>query len=191
MQDSSERVELQRADEDPSEPLLCQPDVEPLRPGPCAARSEQRDRIVAQPAQRETDGGGRRRVEPLNVVDGQQDRRAHRHRAERCERGRAHGVRVDRPQVGRDAQERDVKRMTLRRGNPGADLLCERREQIGEGRMRERGFRLGGSSAEEAHPALHSLGDGCLPQGALADAGLALQNDPGGGCRGEGLADGE
>ena len=112
--------ERQRTDRDPDELPLDRYPLELERKGLRALqppREQQRDRLLTQTPRRVRQHGGRRGVEPLHVVDSNQQRRPLRQRPERVqERDRDH-ARLRRPFRRRFLdQERDLQGTPLRLG---------------------------------------------------------------------------
>jgi hypothetical protein len=128
---------------------------------------------VPEPARRERERLGRRRIEPLHVVDRHHHRAGGAERVEHAERDR---VRGRRRVPGRGAQQRHLERRPLRRGQR-ADVDAV--EQIGQ--RGERVLGLGARRSRHEHGAtLVARGlDARLPQRRLADARPAGEHQRG------------
>jgi hypothetical protein len=74
-------------------------------------------------------------------------------------------------------QQRDVERQALRRRQFRLDLVEEIAEQVDKAGEWQAGLRLGRPRADDPEAALHGDGQRLLPDGALADAGFAAQEE--------------
>ena len=127
------------------------------RVAPLGARAhgrEQADRLAVEPPERVTQRARRGGVEPLGVVDGEDDRPRRGEPAQR----RQHGAPAD-------------GRLELRvvRRRPHARVL----EEVDEAAERERRLLLGGPREQHAELPLPAALDRVEPERRLADAGLA------------------
>ena len=124
-----------------------------------------------QPAHRVGEHLDRRRVEPLHVVDRDEERPGLAQPAQ--EGGGADRHRLGRQRVARPgAQQRDLDRLALRIGQLG-QLRLGRAEQIGDRRVAEQALVLGRLGHQHPPPLLDGLLDQRAPQHGLADARLA------------------
>ena len=164
------RVEVERADVEPRERAAAERALERSHAAR-AAREQEADRRAVEPPRGEAQGLGGRRVEPLQVVDRDQDRTGGRQRPQTVE----HAQR-DRPRlrgVGRRlaAQQRDLERPRLRRGQPVEGVRADAVEQVDQRGERQPRLGVAGPRGEDPVPARPRAGDPGLPQGRLADAG--------------------
>ena len=177
-----ERAEGERAETYRSEAVARQRAIEVERNsarvgGPL--RDEESNALI-----RETPGGKAedalaRRVEPLEIVDGDEDRARACERAQCAKECNGHRAGLRRPALGLDDQERDFERPTLRRRQQRAHVLQKRIEEISDAGERKLRLGLGGTGDEEPKRAFAASLDARLPEGRLADPGLARQDDPG------------
>jgi hypothetical protein len=136
--------------------------------GRVAGRQQQRDAVGVQPAPGEEHGLPRGGVQPLQIVDDDQQGRDLGRRGQDPDGGGAHGETVtgDRRTDG----QRAAQRLRLRAGQVVQDGQ-DRAEQIGQ--AGERDLRLVLVTAGGQHPHAGGLLDRVADQGGLADARLA------------------
>ncbi len=141
-------------------------------------RDEQAERAVREPPDGIGDDGRRALVEPLRVVDGDEDRRADGQRAEQA--GDRDG---QRPLVGQvpgrlDPQEGDLERVALRvrAGSARTDASTSANRSVRPPRVRPCSERAG-PEVRTVKPAAAGEPDGRVPDGRLADARLALEDE--------------
>jgi hypothetical protein len=95
-------------------------------------KSEQEsNRLVAETADGKLEGGSRRSIEPLDVVDDHQHGSRARPLAEECQEGRSNGSSVEH-RLRFLAQQRNRKGAALRRGKPLCGLIVGLFEQVPE-----------------------------------------------------------
>jgi hypothetical protein len=144
-----------------------------------APRHEHADPFGGEPPHHVAQHPLGRAVEPVDVVDGEQDGCLACKRTDDAERGDAHRVLVgDRAEVVR-TQQRDLQRFELRRrelrGEVGDGV--EEVPQPDEGQVDLRFDRGGG---DDVVAAVAARDGGGPPQRGLADPGVPLQQHPGG-----------
>ena len=148
----------ERADADALDARHAERAVETQRQGAAARRAQrdqESDRAALEPASGELQNARGRAVEPLDVVDGDHERRR---RGEPVEHG--DDRRRDRALAGerirrRRSEERDLEGVPLRGRERCQHVGLDPGEQIGERRVRERRLRRGGRAGEHAD-------DGCV-----------------------------
>ena len=103
---------------------------------------EQADRRLSEPTGDELERTRRRRVEPLDVVDGQENRSGLGQRAHDAEEAQRDGARLRRGAFGLPPEQRNLERVPLRFGEPrhrfGRDVL----QQVAERGERELRLRI-------------------------------------------------
>ena len=134
-------------------------------------REQEADGLVRQAPCREGEHRRGGPVEPLHVVDGDDERRGARQRAQRGQGGERDGLLVRRRAGIRDEQRR-LERAPLR-GGEVVQRLGVGAEQVAERRVREARLRLGGTGGDRPHARRLRACDRRLPQRRLADARLA------------------
>ena len=168
-----DRAEPERADRQPRHFGIQR------RPLPGTLGKQERDRLVANTPHRERKRGRGRRVEPLDVVDGQQDRTAAGERAQSSEERDRDRTLIGHGPASLSEQQRELQGTALRGGERGENLVENRLEEVAERRKRQRG--LGRARRRGQNPKLTaSRGfDAGAPQGRLPDPGLALDQKRG------------
>jgi hypothetical protein len=146
------------------------------RAGSEPERLEDADRLVRQTPEDERQHPGRRAVEPLHVIDRDDDRPACREAAQDVSRGKGDG-----PGIGRAAGVLAPQRRAVERSAQGTREVvecCLRTvcQEIAKGRVRHPGFRLRGPRHEHGQVPLARLGDTGQPQRGLADPGASLKD---------------
>jgi hypothetical protein len=146
-------------------------------------RDEDPDRHVVQPPDRELQNPGRRKVEPLRVVDRQhQGARRGKGHERTMERGRK-GPAIRRGGGGLRPEQRHLEGGSLRRREGVERLVDDPVEEISEGREGEPRLGLGGPRRQCAIGEGSGLCQAVEPQSALADARFAPEDQglrPGG-----------
>ena len=136
-------------------------------------RQHQAQPLAGHAAGRERECGGARRIEPLNIVDRNEQRLLLNERSQSGEERNA-----DRMSIGRHAlrvleQERDRQRSSLHLRKPRDDVvrIDEQVRKRGEG---QRSFRI--RRARDEHPELDlmRIRDSGAPQSGLADPWFAV-----------------
>src|SRR5918996_2408126 len=177
-----ERAEGERADTYRNEAVARQRAVEVERNGPRVPgtlRDEQPHALVSEAAGGEAKNALAGRVEPLEIVDGNQDWAFSRERAQCAEECDGHRPGLRRSALDLDEQQRDLERLTLRRRQQHAYLVQKRIEEISDGGERKLRLRLSRTGNQDVKGALVAHLDARLPEGGLADPGLARQEDAG------------
>jgi hypothetical protein len=148
-----------------------------------ARRDEEPDRHVVQPPDRELQNPGRRKVEPLHVVDRQHQGTRHGKGYERTmERGRK-GPAIRRGGGGLHPEQRHLEGGSLRWRERIERFVDDPLEEISEAGDGEPRLGLRGPRRKCAVGEGPSLRQGVEPQGALADARFAPEDQglrPGG-----------
>ena len=142
-----------------------------------ACREEKAHRDAVEAARRVGERVGGRAVEPLDVVDRDEDglpggeRAEGAQEADRDRRALGRGARRRRP------KQRDLERVQLR-GREATELgRCDPVEQVDQRRERVLGLGIGGSRREHAKTAIPRSVDARLPERRLADAGAADEHE--------------
>ena len=131
-------------------------------------------RWPASPPQRERQRAGGLAVEPLHVVDREHDRRVGRREQQQRAQADADRGRVGRGVAGGAADQRDLERLALRGRQLVQVIVGEIVGEVAEAREREPRLGLLGDAAQHAVAARLRVGQRRPPDGGLADAGLAL-----------------
>ena len=141
------RAEAERADVEPTDPILDERSRDGLaRP----ARGEHPDPFVPDPPPREGKDERRRGVEPLEIVNREDERALGRQETQGAEGRDRDGALVGRCSVGTLEEQRDPQGIGLRRGKLLEQFLEHGVEQIAEAREREPRFGLGRSCRQDA-----------------------------------------
>jgi hypothetical protein len=175
-QEAADRADAERADLETLQPF---PLERPLQLGPAARTlgEEKANRLALEPArgERERLGGGR--IEPLHVVDRDEERLVSGQRAQPVQESDGDRLRVRRCTDGLGPQQRDLQRAQLR-GRQLCELVradaVEQVDQRREGEPRLGAARPGGENAQAVLP--RNVGPG-LPERGLADARPAGQHE--------------
>jgi hypothetical protein len=143
---------------------------------PHPARQQHAHALLSQAPADERQHRGRGRIQPLHVVDREQQRAHDAERPRRRQHGHRHHALVQR-RARPLQQERHTQRLGLRRRKHVEHLVEDAAEKItqpseGEPRLRGRGAR-----GEDATPALARKFEPRKPQRGLAHAGAALQRE--------------
>ena len=142
------------------------------RAGP--AREQDADsRLQAAQGERQTGRG--RRVEPLEVVDGDHERRVLGENFERVADGDAERAWIDRL-LGLFEQKRDPERPSARCRQRGQDVIENGLEEVSEPGEREPALGLGRLGEEHASGACSGLLDRGLPERRLPDPCLPVEH---------------
>jgi hypothetical protein len=139
-------------------------------------RNQEPDATTGEPTNRKRQHPSRWTVEPLDIVDRNQQRS---HRGERAKH--RHGRRGNRALtrrciVGARPEERNLERVTLRRRKHGKDLRLDPHQQIRESRVRKRRLHLCGRAPQHANRGRSRRGQRVTPKRRLPDAGLTLEH---------------
>ena len=148
------------------------------------------DRFRAQAPGSEGQRPGGRRIAPLDVVEPDHDRPFGRQRPDQVEQGEADEARVGWPALQVPAPEGQLERLPAGRTERQDGRVANAVEQAHE--RPERELSLGGARSPGDGALAPGAGDlqGEGPQGRLADAGLALDEEGGGARCGQGTLDG-
>ena len=139
------------------------------------AREEQAHRLGRQPAAREGEDRCARLVGPLDVVDRDEHRRGARELADRGQEGDGQHARVlQRVARGVVEQQRGAERAALWPREAGEPLEVDAREQVTDGRERQRALAVRRPRRQDAVTVRRQRR---LPHRRLAAAGLALQHE--------------
>ena len=134
-------------------------------------REQQGDRLVGQAPRREGEHRGGGPVEPLHVVDGDDERRGARQGAQRGQGGERDGLLVRR-RAGVGDEQRGLERAPLR-GGEVVQRLGVGAEQVAERGVGEARLRLGGTRGDRPHARGLGASDRRPPERRLADPRLA------------------
>jgi len=143
---------------------------------PCPPGEQDADRKVLQAPDREAENARRRRIEPLNVVDGEDEGAARRQQAKSAREREPDGALVWRERDHLLEEERDLERAPLRPGEPGEHLPQTRVEQVGERSERELRLDLHRPGAKYAVVQSLGLGDSAKPDRRFSDTRFPLED---------------
>ena len=155
----------------------CQRALEPRACLGSVVRSRRRQQshgLICDPAERIFEHRRARTVEPRPVVHRDQYGRAGSELAQRAECCSGNRSRAGRFRSPLAAQPGGVERVQLRSGKVGEASVGHRRQQVRQVSEDERRFRLQCPAAEHREATVASHGRTCVPQRALADACVAL-----------------
>jgi hypothetical protein len=139
-------------------------------------REEQEHRCLAEPPEREGERPRRREVEPLDVVDRDDERAGLREQLQHvAHRDRQRAV-VD-GLFGLVLQERHLERPPPRRAQPWQRLVGDTLEEVAQARVREAALRLRGARREHHEATCARRLDGSLPERRLADPRVPLEDE--------------
>ena len=178
-EDGTELGRRERADLDPIDGRVPLAQIERRRGGRAALGSrcdEDADRRGRDAAEGEGEHRGRRPVEPLDVVDRDQQPAVASAAAQELEDASRERVPVDRPGGGR-AGERALDRNALRRRKQPELLVRRRLEQVRQSRVRELHLALGRSGREHPQAAVTRDPNALLPDRRLAEPALAVEHE--------------
>ena len=145
-----------------------------LRASP-APHAEEADPLVLQTPRDERERALGRAVEPLDVVDRQQRGRLLCQRPEHPEQAQSDRALERLLSLRLGAQQRHLQRAPLRGGQTGEGGLGHVGEQIAERRVGQLRLALARPAAQHALPASGGGREPLVPEGRLADADLAFQ----------------
>ena len=149
-----------------------------------AAGEEDPDRLAVEPPQREREHIRRRRIEPLDVVDREQQRAAGGQRDERVVHPDRERARICRDVPLGIEQQRRLERPTPWRREHRQHFGGGFPEQVAEPGVRESLLGLGGPRGKHTEPSLARRLRPGQPERRLADARLAFEHEGGGTFRG-------
>jgi len=136
---------------------------------------QEADGFVPQTPDDELQHADGRRIHPLSVVDGHDDGRDRRRRADAPEDRERHGPLVGARTRSRREQERDLEGLALRPRERRQTLLEHGFDQVPEGRVRQTGLGLHGDARDDPVAAVAATREAPLPDGRLPDAGITRQ----------------
>src|SRR5919106_6088870 len=168
---------MRRADDEPCHAVRVQSGLElnarffaRLR----ASREEEADRFVAQSPGRECEGIGRRCVEPLRIVD-RQDQRSllgeHSQSTEDAERDRSA---LQPSRLRSSSQQRNFEGLALRVGKPPERSVWHVSEEITERGERQRDLGFDWPAREHLQSPLTGFGDAFPPERRIPDPDLTF-----------------
>ena len=161
-QDAADRAEAEWAEFHPLDAVRVERELERRR-RPRPAGEEEADPGALEPSRGKREGGGRGGVEPLDVVERDQDGITRRHRTERVEATDADGVGLG-CAIGRHgAQQGDIESVKLRWRQACQFLRRHPVEQVDERRKREPRLCIARPGDEHAHAPLPRRLDAVLP----------------------------
>ena len=134
-------------------------------------------RVAGHTSQREHERARRGRVEPLDVVDGEHDRRLCGERLQGRPHRHGERARVDRLLGSLVHEQRHLERLPSRRRQGGQNLVEHALEEVAEHDVRERALGLGRARREDAKPPLVRRLDSRTPERGLPDPRLALEHE--------------
>ena len=172
-------ADAQRAQPQPPKPFIRKRAVEPERSrlrAVTAARNEKRDGRRRKPPKREREHRRRRRIQPLHIVDRNQQRPTAT-LPEKLEHRERNRPLIRRSPLDLLEQQSGRKRPTLRRRQPLQPLRQHRTQQISERSERERRLGTRRTARKDRVTLLPRLRQRCLEQRRLPDARLAVQRE--------------
>ena len=169
------RADAEPAQLDPLEPGVGQGWPEPLRRR--AANGQQSsDRLALEPRHPEAKCRERGPVEPLDVVDAEDERACGCEEPQSGEEPGGDCALVDLgPRIAE--QQRGLERVPLDGRELGKDVVHDAAEQIGHSRIREPCLCVGRAARQDAVAARGRTGDRSQPYGGLADPGRTVEQD--------------
>jgi hypothetical protein len=177
MEQPMKRLHRKRPNGDAHQSFVGEPNVEPMglrgRPAGC----EKKDRLIDEPPQRKADCVRRGTVQPLDVVDREDERSARGGVSDERKRCRAHGARAHGRRAGRSPEERNFQCMALWCWKIYAELICQWRNEISESRIGELRLGFGWLGYEPSEPGRARVLHAGVPQRGLPDPGLPLEHD--------------
>ena len=135
------------------------------------------DRLLPDAANREREHSCRCRIEPLDVVDREEQRTVFRELAEGSDERARESEPVRTPCRARLHPESGCERTSLRICQLLGELGEDGVEQVGNGSQRDRHLSLRAARDEHAYACVLSGGDALAPEDRLADAGLAANEE--------------
>jgi hypothetical protein len=174
-----DRRQRHRSDLEPVDALRAQRELEIQRGSLTRPqRCHDRNRCVGESPQRESERSRGRAVEPLQVVDADQNGALRSAASQHLEQRHAHCPRVD-PRAF-DAQQRDFERPSLRRRKQRQRLLAQIVHEIAQRGERELHLGPGRHRGEHLESARASVVQELAPDRRLADPGLARDDQDSG-----------
>ena len=142
---------------------------------PPAHRRQDTDRLGLQPPEHEAEDLRRARIDPLRVVDRDEQRPLLDEDPDDREQRRCEQPRLRRRPVRLADQERDLERTPLDRHELRQRLVQHRREQVADGREGRSQLGMGRARRENPEPRSRARRDALLPERRLADPRVALE----------------
>ena len=180
--DRVQRREVDRSDLDRVNPLRRQAasDVgSDSAFGRPATREQEADVLVSKSSRRVSERGGRRGVEPLSVVDCDQQLLLGAHNPQDVQHRNSHGMRIRRGAVLVVENECARERAPLCRNKGGERVREDGIEKIAEPRERQLGLARRRKRAQDPKPSFLRLGHAGGPERRLAHARVALEEERG------------
>ena len=144
-----------------------------------APRKQTRDVATGWPAQRECKRARRRRIEPLHVVDRDQQRRLVAEQLQGTSHGYGHRSTIDRTTRNRLEEQGNFECVPPRRGKRREHLVENVLEEIAQTDMGEATFVLGRSRRQDAQATRARQLHPGQPERRLPDPGLAREHEHG------------
>ena len=174
-QDPVERADAERPQRDPQPVARAQRQLNVARPR--AQGDEHRNPLVGQAPGAEADQERGRAIEPLDVVDRDEDGTSLLEEPKRPEEGRRHGALIGRPTSRIPTQQRDVERTQLGRRERSRNLLVGSFEQIAQAGIGELLLRFARAAHKHSEPPSPRFGDQPPPERRLTDPRDTLDDD--------------
>jgi hypothetical protein len=149
-----------------------------------AHREEETDTLIVEPTERVRKDAGRRRVQPVDVVDGDEHwALSFEHPKRREERSRYRTLL--KRLLGLGPQQRHFDRATLHPRQLWEHILDDAREEVGQRDVGKASLGLRGPSRQDTERTSQRVLDHCSKQRRLPNAGLAADQQPTGLSRGD------
>jgi hypothetical protein len=144
---------------------------------PGTLRDQEADVGVLEPPGGEHERVGGRSIQPLDVVDGNDEGLGGGQRTQRAQQAGRDGARLEARADRLGPQERHLQRLALRSSETGQRSHVDVLQQIGEGSERQLRLGVARTRGEDTQPPAPRGVDSGLPQGRLADAGFAAEEE--------------
>ena len=179
LQDAVESARAERADAQVGRSALVERTLQLRRRDAVTepAGEEDADVVLGQSPQRKGERARRRRIQPLHVVDRDEERLAVGEQLQRRADGHGKGAEVDRLLRVVPQEQGDLERAPPRCRQLGQHVGERVLEQVSQPGMGDSELDLGGPGGEDAQPALPRRLDTGEPERRLPDPGLALQDE--------------
>jgi hypothetical protein len=164
-------------------------ELRPLSTSAEASGEQEENRLLVHTPKREGKRARRGRIEPLDVVDGDDNGPFGSQNLQRAADSDAEGARIEAFRLVLD-EERDLERPSSRWGQRGQNVVEHTLEQVAEHHIGESLLRLDWPRRQDAQSSLTSGLDACKPERRLSDPHLALEHKragPSGGTLEEGV----
>ena len=180
LQQMMKRTQAQRTEHEMGQTIVREGGLELERRGdlrrPTNGRQEA-DGLIAQPSKGDLQHPGRRRVDPLQIVERDQHGPALGKRSQHVEKREADRAMVRRLNSRLGQQKRDLERAASQRRQRSCHIVEDRGDQIGKGGEGERGLGLDASVHENETRRPLRVIDPVLPEHRLADPRLAGEDE--------------